>query len=63
MFQALGYARPKAAVLAAAETISPEIRESIDAQKLKEMDFPDLEVDGPLSLDLAISPEACPVKG
>ena len=27
------------------------------------MDVPDLEVDGPLSLDLAISPKACQVKG
>ena len=63
LFHALGYARPKAAILAAAETISPEIPESIDAQKLKAIDFPGLEVDGPLSLDLAISPEACRVKG
>ena len=55
LFHALGYARPKAAILAAAETISPEIPESIDV--------PGLEVDGPLSLDLAISPEACRVKG
>ena len=63
LFHALGYARPKAAILAAAETISPEIPESIDAKKLKAIDFPGLEVDGPLSLDLAISPEACRVKG
>lgn len=57
-----GVSRPKVAILAASETVHPKIPASIDALALAKMAeqgwVEGAVVDGPLSLDLAISPQA-----
>lgn len=63
----LGYDRPKAAALCAAETVNPSMPETADAAALKEAgergDFGPCVVEGPISLDLATDKEAARVKG
>jgi len=65
-FHALGYAKPKVAALAAAEAVNPKIPETTDAAALRDKAqtgvFGDCYVDGPLSMDLALSLNACQVK-
>jgi phosphate butyryltransferase len=67
LYHSLGYARPRVAVLSAVETVLPGHGPSQDAQALTRMahagQIADCEVEGPLSLDLAISPEAAAKKG
>ncbi|MFN2289927.1 MAG: bifunctional enoyl-CoA hydratase/phosphate acetyltransferase [Anaerolineae bacterium] len=57
-----GVERPKVAILAASETVSPKIPASIDALALAKMAeqgwVEEAVVDGPLGLELAISPRA-----
>jgi phosphate butyryltransferase len=57
-----GVAEPKVAILAASETVHPKIPASIDALALTKMAkqgwVKGAVVDGPLGLDLAISPQA-----
>jgi phosphate butyryltransferase len=57
-----GLAEPKVAILAASETVHPHIPASIDALALAKMAeqgwVQDAVVDGPLGLELAISPRA-----
>lgn len=66
-FRALGCETPRVAVLSAVETPSARFPASVDAVELAEMwrrgEFPDCVVDGPLALDLALSPEAAALKG
>ena len=63
----LGYERPKAAALCAAETVSHRMPETGDAAALREEgergDFGPCLVEGPISLDLATSAEAARLKG
>ena len=63
----LGYRHPKAAVLCAAETISPRMPETEDAAALKaaalEGDFGSCLVEGPISMDLATDPDSARIKG
>ncbi|MDI6739415.1 MAG: phosphate butyryltransferase [Candidatus Edwardsbacteria bacterium] len=58
----MGIELPKVAVLAALETINPEMPETIDAAELSKMadrgQIKGCIVDGPLALDLAVSEEA-----
>ncbi len=67
LYHHLGYARPRVAVLSAVESVVPGHSPSQDAQALARMahagQIADCEVEGPLSLDLAISPEAAAKKG
>ena len=62
----LGYEQPKAAVLCAAETVSPRMPETQDAAQLKAEglrgDFGPCLVEGPISFDLATDREAAAVK-
>ncbi len=62
----LGIENPKVAVLAAIEVVNPKMIETIEADKLSKMndngEIKGCIVDGPLSLDLAIDPEACILK-
>jgi phosphate butyryltransferase len=57
-----GLARPRVAILAASDTVHPKIPASIDALALAKMAeqgwVPGAVVDGPLGLELAISPHA-----
>jgi phosphate butyryltransferase len=63
----LGVEEPKVAILAASETVHPKIPASIDALALSRMAdqgwVAGAVVDGPLGLDLAISPRAAELEG
>ncbi len=67
MAQALGVRRPRVACLAAVETVNPDMPATVDARKLQEMgergELGECDVQGPLALDLAVSPEAGKTKG
>lgn len=67
MARALGVERPKVACLAAVETVNPDMQATLDARALQEMaergELGDCDVQGPLALDLAVSPEAGATKG
>jgi len=60
--EGLGISCPKVAVLAAVEVVNPEMPATVDAALLTMMNrrgqIKDCIVDGPLAMDLAISPEA-----
>ncbi len=62
-----GIERPRAAVLAATEKVSPAMPATLDGAVLAQMarrgQIGDAEVDGPLALDVALSEEAAAVKG
>lgn len=61
----LGYQRPKVAVLSATEKPSKAVDSSLDARQIAERftGRDDLIIDGPLALDLALSPESARDKG
>ena len=63
----LGYEMPKAAILCAAETVSPRMEETVDAAQLKQEgaqgDFGPCLVEGPISFDLAVKQGAAAIKG
>ncbi len=58
LFHALGYDRPRVAVMSAVEAVLPDHAPSQDAVALSAMAWSDCIVEGPLSLDLAVSPAA-----
>ena len=64
---ALGVERPKVAVIAAVETVNPEMPATVDAAALAKMadrgQIKGCVVDGPLALDNALSVEAARHKG
>lgn len=64
---ACGVENPKAAVLAAVEVVNPKMPVTVEAQELvnmnKEGKITGCIVDGPLSFDLAVEPEAAKHKG
>jgi len=66
-YQKLGFRQPKIAALAAAETVSEKIPESMDAAALQAMcecgELGDCILEGPVSFDLAVSSEAAAIKG
>jgi phosphate butyryltransferase len=63
----LGVETPHVGVLCAAETVNPKIPAMVEARELEEMnkrgEITDCIVAGPISLDLAISPESAAHKG
>ena len=63
----LGYEAPKAAVLCAAEAVSPKMPETVDAAALKAMgergELGPCLVEGPISFDLATDRAAAEIKG
>jgi phosphate butyryltransferase len=63
----MGIDNPKVAVLAAAENVSDKMPETVDAAELKKMNaagtISDCIVEGPISIDLALSKEAAEIKG
>ena len=67
MMQKLGIGRPKVAVLAAIEQVNPDMVETVDAKTIVEMarrgDLGEVDVEGPMAVDIAFSPEAARVKG
>ena len=64
--QKLGYEKPLISALCAAEAVSPKIQETVDAAALKEAcqagELGNCYVEGPISFDLAMNPEAAKVK-
>ena len=62
VFRGLGYHKPKVAVLAAVETVNPRMKDTVDADALKNMEWSDCLVEGPVSYDLTFSPEAAAIK-
>lgn len=67
LFQALGVKQPKVAALAAVEKVNEKMPETVDAHALKEMnvrgELPGCVVEGPISYDLCMDPEAAAIKG
>ncbi|MCQ2081547.1 MAG: phosphate butyryltransferase [Lachnospiraceae bacterium] len=65
--EACGVMNPKVAPLAAVEVVNPKMPATVDAEELHQMNLRgEIErciVDGPLSMDLAIDPEAAKHKG
>ncbi len=67
VMHALGYEKPKVAVLSFAETVNPKVVTSVEARVLQEMaeqgELQGCSVCGPLSLDLAVSKRSAEHKG
>jgi len=67
MMQKLGIARPKVGILAAIETVNPDMPETVHADQLCQMarqgKLGEVEVEGPLAVDVVFSPEAAKIKG
>ena len=65
--RALGVEEPKVAILAASEKVNPKMPETVEAAQLKEMAesgrFGRCIVEGPISYDLAMDPQAAALKG
>ncbi|MCD8152503.1 MAG: bifunctional enoyl-CoA hydratase/phosphate acetyltransferase [Clostridiales bacterium] len=65
--KALGYENPKVACVAAVEKVNPKMPETVEADALKQMnkngEIKDCIVEGPISLDIALSKEIADVKG
>ncbi|TET19244.1 MAG: bifunctional enoyl-CoA hydratase/phosphate acetyltransferase [Candidatus Cloacimonadota bacterium] len=63
----LGIEQPKIALLSAIEVVNPDMPETVDAAIIKQMaergQLGEILIDGPLALDLAVSKEACAIKG
>ena len=64
--QKMGIAKPKVAVMAAAEEITPKLAESVEANELKQMnlagELSGCVIEGPISYDLAVDKEAVAIK-
>lgn len=64
---AIGYSKPKVALLSASETESAAMPSTVDAAELVRQatngDFPGATIDGPLAFDLAVSKKAAAIKG
>jgi len=67
VFRAIGYEKPKVAVLSAIEKVNPDLPSTVDAAELarrgREGAFGSCEVAGPLAMDLAVSAESARRKG
>jgi len=64
--RSFGVEEPRAALIAATEKVSPKMPATVEAREIRELAaarFPGVVVDGPLALDVALSPEACAIKG
>ena len=67
MLNALGLENPKVAVVTSIEKFNPKMPETVDAAALKKMnqdgEITNCIVEGPISLDLALSAESARIKG
>ena len=59
----LGYKNPNVAALCAVETVSEKMPETVHAAELVKISIPGCYIEGPISLDLAISAESAKIKG
>lgn len=62
-FKALGVENPKVAILAAVEKVNPKMPETVEADEIKQEGVEGAIIEGPISYDLAMDPEAAPIKG
>ncbi|KPU44893.1 phosphate acetyltransferase [Oxobacter pfennigii] len=66
VLHAIGYEKPKVAVLCCKETVDEEMPETVDAAMLKQASLAgglgDCAVEGPLSYDICMSPEIAAIK-
>ncbi len=62
-----GITEPRAALIAATEKVNPRMEATVHAAEIRDMaargEIAGAIVDGPLALDLALSPESCRIKG
>jgi phosphate butyryltransferase len=62
-----GITEPRAALIAATEKVNPRMEATVHAAEIRDMaargEISGAIVDGPLALDLALSPESCRIKG
>ena len=67
MMQKLGVEKPKVGILAAIETVNSDMPETVHARQLCQMaeegKLGNVEVEGPLAVDVVFSPEAARIKG
>jgi phosphate butyryltransferase len=67
VLRALGYVKPKIAVLCCKETVDEKMPETLDAAKLREAylagELGECAVEGPISYDICMSPEIASIKG
>lgn len=67
IFNNMGYADPKVAVLAAVETVNPKMEETVHADELKNLnkagEIVNCTVEGPISYDITMNPESAKIKG
>lgn len=65
--RSFGIESPRAALIAASEKVSTKMPATVEAAEIRDLAaqgrFPGAVVDGPLALDVALSPEACAIKG
>ncbi|MCC8030011.1 MAG: bifunctional enoyl-CoA hydratase/phosphate acetyltransferase [Lachnospiraceae bacterium] len=65
--EALGYENPKVACVAAVEKVNPKMPETVEADALKQMnrngEITGCIIEGPISLDIALSKEIADLKG
>ena len=63
----LGIEKPKISVLAAVETVNPDMPETVDASVITKMgergDLGEVIIDGPLAFDIAIDKKSAEIKG
>lgn len=66
-FRALGYDRPKAAILCGVEKVNPKMPETVEAAEIKKWvdggGLPSCAVEGPISADIAFDENAGKLKG
>lgn len=66
-FIAMGYEKPKVAVLTAVEGVNPKMPETVEADMLKKMstcgEIKNCIIEGPISYDLVMSKESAKIKG
>ncbi len=63
----MGYENPKIGILSAIEKVNPKMPETIDGDKLKQMnirgEIKDCIIEGPISYDLSMNKESVRIKG
>ncbi len=67
LMRKLGIVRPKVALLAAIENVNPDMPETVDADAIVRMAnagaFGEVDIEGPIAVDVAFSPESAKMKG
>ncbi len=65
--RSFGVEEPRAALIAATEKVNSRMKATVHAAEIRDRalagEFPGSIIDGPLALDVALSPEACRIKG